>query len=155
MAMSQPQVISAADTFFAKVVVSAFFLLGMALLVIHIARQLGHSDLHGPSIPQIGVDLVCIVFAARVVLRLSPLKRVALSDTTLHLSNFLREIVVPLRDVESVDQREGTETFVVIRFAHNTPFGRRIAFSGIGLFPPQPHPIVAELRAAVAAAKAR
>ena len=77
-----------------------------------------------------------------------PLKRVILSDTSLHVSNFLREVVVPLRDVESVHQREGTETVIIVGFARRTAFGRRIVFSGIGWKPPQPHPIVAELRAA-------
>lgn len=93
--MSQPRVISAVDTFFAKVVVSASFLFGMAWLVIGVARQLVHSDLPRPSIPQIALDLAFIAFGAQVVVK----------------------------------------------------------FSGIGLFPPKPHPIVAELRAAVAAAK--
>jgi hypothetical protein len=153
--MSQMRVISAVDTFFAKVVVSALFLLGMAFLVVSIARELGHSSPHGPSPLRIGADLALIAIATRVVLRHGALKRVALSDGSLHLSNFLREIVVPLRDVESVDQQEGTDTFVVIKFAHSTTFGRRITFSAIGLFPPKPHPIVAELRAAVAAAKAQ
>jgi len=86
--------------------------------------------------------------------RFVPLKRVILSDTSLHVSNFLREVVVPLRDVESVNQREGTESLVIVRFARRTAFGRRIVFSGIGWKPPQPHPIVAELRAVVTAAKA-
>ena len=96
-----------------------------------------------------------VVWAPWILFRgFIPLKRVILSDTSLHVSNFLREVVVPLRDVESVHQRAGSDALIIVHFARRTAFGRRIMFSGIGWRPPQPHPIVAELSASVAAAKA-
>ena len=79
-------------------------------------------------------------------------KRVALSETSLHVSNFLREIVVPLNEVNSVNAIEGMFYRVVIEFKSETQFGRRIYFSPKGLSPPRPHPILAELRATIAVA---
>ena len=81
---------------------------------------------------------------------LARLKRVALSKTSLHVSNFLREIVVPLSDISGVSEIEGTAYRVCIYFKSETPFGHQIRFSPKGLSPPRPHPIVAELRGAVA-----
>ena len=154
--MSGPRVISAPDTFFAKVVLSAGLLIGVAWLGWAIRREVMHPGPDGVSASTIGNYLFGIVGATWILFRwFIPLKRVILSDTSLHVSNFLREVVVPLRDVESVHQREGTETVIIVGFARRTAFGRRIMFSGIGWKkPPQPHPIVAELRAVVAAAKA-
>jgi hypothetical protein len=68
------------------------------------------------------------------------------------VSNFVRKIEVPLSDISSVGEIEGTAYRVIIEFKRDTAFGRRIRFSPQGLSPPHPHPIVAELRAAVAAA---
>ena len=153
--MSGPRVISAPDTFFAKVVLSAGLLIGVAWLGWAIRREVMHPGPDGVSASTIGNYLFGIVGATWFLFRwFIPLKRVILSDTSLHVSNFLREVVVPLRDVESVHQRKGTETVIIVRFVRRTAFGRRIVFSGIGWKPPQPHPIVAELRAVVAAAKA-
>jgi len=155
-AMSGPRVISAPDTFFAKVVVSAGLLIGIAWLVWAIRWEVVHPGPHGVSAQTIASFLLGIGWATWLLFRWSiPLKRVIVSETSLHVSNFLHEVVVPLRDVDSVHQREGTETVVIVQFARKTAFGRRIMFSGIGWKPPQPHPIVGELRAVIAAAKAK
>ncbi len=153
--MSRPRVISAPDTFFAKVVLPAGLLIGVAWLVWAILREVVDPGPDGVSAPTIATRLCGMIWVTWILFRsFIPLKRVILSDTSLHVSNFLREVAVPLRDVESVSQREGTETLIIVRFARSTAFGRRIVFSGIGWKPPQPHPIVADLRAVVTAAKA-
>jgi len=153
--MAGARVISSRDTFFAKVVVSAVLLTGVAWLVWWTWRQAVHPGPHGVSALEIASRLVAIVGTTLILFRgFIPLKRVILSDTSLHVSNFLREVVVPLRDVESVHQRAGSDALIIVHFARRTAFGRRIMFSGIGWRPPQPHPIVAELSASVAAAKA-
>jgi uncharacterized membrane protein len=149
--------ISAGDTAFAKFFVSAVFLgfvVALTVLLISATKRLVSrpDDLTGivfdiiRALAGIGMGLMVVWLCAR-------LKRVALSDTSLHVSNFAREIVVPLSDVESVDQVSGIAYRVVVRFARATPFGRQINFSPIGLREVRPHPILAELRTAVTGAK--
>ena len=86
-----------------------------------------------------------------------PLKQVELEDQTLYVSNYLREIQVPLRDVESVKQGFWfTRAFVTIWLRTQTDLGRRIVF-----IPPRRwsaswdrDPVVGELRAMVEQAQA-
>jgi hypothetical protein len=81
-------------------------------------------------------------------------KRVALDDTSLHVSNFVHEIVVPFHDVDRVSERLRPLRAVVLEFTQDTRFGRRIEFSPLGFsHPPPPHPFVLELENAVGAAK--
>ncbi len=94
---------------------------------------------------------LCPVVAARCL----ALKRVALTEDALHISNYRREIVVPLRDVASVSHGWIGPKSVIVRFERENEFGRRIAFLPTrtfeGLF--WSSPIVDRLRDAVAAAK--
>jgi len=58
-----------------------------------------------------------------------------------------------LAEVGSIDgSKERTGYEVVVRFKRETPFGSQIVFRPRGLRSSHPHPIVAELRAAVGAA---
>ena len=82
--------------------------------------------------------------------------RVVLTDRELRISNYRREIVVPLSDVDEVTENRWVNVHpVTIQFIRRTDFGHRIVFMPkrrpFALF--SSHPIVAELRAAVAAAK--
>lgn len=87
------------------------------------------------------------------------IKAVSLGDDALHVSNYRREITVPLRDVVRVHQDWFGMRAVNIDLANDTQFGRRIVFLPgwtFWLAPRwrwQPHPIVNELREAVTAAK--
>jgi hypothetical protein len=84
------------------------------------------------------------------------LKRVAYTETDLHVSNFRREIVVPLVDVASVGRRIVGMNALVIQLARDTEFGNRITFIPKRMFHPfvWTHPMVDRLRDAVDAAKA-
>ena len=93
--------------------------------------------------------LACIAMSVATVWPVARLKRVAMSETSLHVSNFRREIAVPLNDISSVGEIEGPPYRVCIQLKKETPFGRQIFFSPKGGSSPRPHPIVAELRAAV------
>jgi hypothetical protein len=83
------------------------------------------------------------------------LKRVALTEDALHVSNFRREIVVPLREIASVGHGRLGLRAIVVRLVRETEFGSRIAFlpkrsfGGLLWY----SPIVDRLRDAVAAAK--
>ena len=85
-----------------------------------------------------------------------PLMRVVMTDSELRISNFLREIVVPLSDVDQVTENRWVNVHpVTVQFIRRTDFGHRIVFMPqarpFPLF--SSHPIVAELRAAVETAK--
>jgi hypothetical protein len=84
------------------------------------------------------------------------LMRVAMTDSELRISNYRREIVVPLSDVDEVTENRWVNVHpVTVQFVRRTDFGHRIVFMPkrrpFPLF--ASHPIVAELRAAAAAAK--
>jgi hypothetical protein len=83
-----------------------------------------------------------------------PLKRVRMDDRALYISNYRREIAVPLREVAEVTGVWwNRDRQVTIRLHSETEFGSKIVF-----MPKQrwlawgPHPVVAEIRSAVARA---
>ena len=84
------------------------------------------------------------------------LMRVVMTDRELRISNYLREIVVPLSDVDQVTENRWVNGHpVTVQFVRRTDFGHRIVFMPrvrpFALF--SSHPIVAELRAAIETAK--
>jgi hypothetical protein len=148
------RVISGGDTFFAKFGISSLFLVAtVALLVLACLPPSGPPEDYSHFVLRTVRVLVFIALSMTVVFFCGGLKRVTLSETSLRVSNYLREIVVPLNEVSSIDQVDGVFYRVVIAFDRDTAFGRRIDFSPRGLSAPRPHPVVVELRAAVAAAK--
>ena len=103
--------------------------------------------------PFVGAAGVCFVtLCPLIAARCLALKRVALSEDALHISNHRREIVVPLRDVERVTENRWESIHpVTIHLRSDTEFGSRIVF-----MPHRrwfawwtSHPVVAELREAV------
>ena len=98
----------------------------------------------------------CLVLFPLLAWSYARLKRVALSDDALHVSNFRREIVVPLRDVDRVRQPLLSRDLIIIYLARDTELGDRIVFQPRGMYIARffwTHPIVDRLRDAVAAAK--
>jgi len=90
-----------------------------------------------------------VIFGARYWRSHLPLKAVEMDNEALYISNFLREIRVPFRDIEDV--RQGfwmTRQRVRIRLRTRTEFGQRILFMPrlrwFALW--DRHPIVGELR---------
>jgi hypothetical protein len=84
------------------------------------------------------------------------LKRVVMTDGELRISNYRREIVVPLSDVDEVTENRWVNLHpVTVQFVRRTDFGYRIVFMPktrpFALF--SSHPIVGELRSAAATAK--
>jgi hypothetical protein len=151
--LTAPRRISAGDTFFRKFFISGVFVTGSAVLVYALVRLWLGPHERGLALIQSAANVALFPMALEAIWRCAGLKRVVLTGDSLRVSNFVREIAVPLSDVGGIDDNEGKIYRVVIRFARETPFGRRINFSPIGWSHPRPHPIIAELRAAVAAAK--
>jgi len=106
--------------------------------------------------PFVGAAGVCFVtLCPLIAARCLALKRVALSEDALHISNHRREIVVPLRDVASVNHSWIGPKSVIVRFEREGEFGRQVAFLPKHTFDELfwTSPIVGRLREAVAAAK--
>ena len=85
------------------------------------------------------------------------LVRVVMTERELRISNYRREIVVPLSEIDEVTENRWVNIHpVIVQFVRRTDFGHRVVFMPkrrpFALF--SSHPIVAELRAAVATAKA-
>jgi len=80
---------------------------------------------------------------------LGSVKKVRLDGTLLHVSDYRREIAVPLAEIEDVSENWWMSHHpVTLHLRHDTPFGRKITF--IPQFRLQlfwrTHPIVNELR---------
>jgi hypothetical protein len=89
------------------------------------------------------------VFLLRFGLRL---KRVQMDARSLYVSNFLREAVIPLREVRYVKESGwGSIRPVTISLVGDSEFGRTIVLLPklMNLLPFSHHPVVAELRVAV------
>jgi hypothetical protein len=84
------------------------------------------------------------------------LKKVSLKDDILRISNFRREIEVPLRDIERVSGSILIHPELVwLHFRAPTGFGTKVIFmgkvrSGFGL---TPHPVVEEIERLIGTAK--
>ena len=81
-----------------------------------------------------------------------PLKRVELDESSLYISNFQKEIVVPLTELVEVKENRWINTRpITIRFRSPTEFGESIFFmpkmEWVGPF--SPHPVIQELQSAV------
>ena len=80
---------------------------------------------------------------------LAPLKKVSIAGNSLVISNYRREITVPLAEIDGVTQNRWLNFHpVTIRLRHDTEFGRTITFMPKARFllPWSSHPIVSELR---------
>jgi hypothetical protein len=151
----RPRVISASHTPLVKFGIPPLVLWLGVRVAVGAARYLrSHEQLPPISQATIVACIVLFPFFAWSYLRL---KRVALTDDALHISNFRREIVVPLRDVDRVRQNWFEMHWIVIRLARESEFGRRIVFIPKREFRRfgWTHPLVDHLRDAVAAAKKR
>ena len=96
---------------------------------------------------------VTIVGTAFIYWTCIRLKRVEMTDSDLRISNFLREIVVSMHDIDEVTENRWINGHpVTLRFKRRTEFGYSIVFMPkarwFAFF--SSHPIVAELREAAA-----
>lgn len=110
---------------------------------------------HAPAFSAAIVAISLLIFPL-MAWTYARLKRVAKSDDALHVSNFRREVVVPLRDVDRVRQLPLSGNIVIVDLAHDTELGRRVVFVARDIYwGPfwRTHPMVDRLRDAVAAAK--
>jgi hypothetical protein len=128
-----PTVVSASSTFFHKfvfpVVWGAFFSWGTAVLFLQRAGAPGRA---APPSWARWICLAALVLGGLVFRQVSlPLKRVAIDDGFLRISNFLREIRVPFSEVHAGGFGGGEidgRSLVVLEFDRETPFGESVQF---------------------------
>lgn len=146
--------ISSAQTFFLKVlfpVIGIGVFAGMTILLFaRVPASPGSSGALPPATRWI-LLLATIAGSAVIYWACIRLKRVDLDRRALYISNYLTEITVPLRDVVDItENRWVNPNTVTIRLRRDLGFGTRIVFTPtVRWFAFSPHPIVAELRAAV------
>jgi hypothetical protein len=112
----------------------------------------------GPAVRHVGVptDALQWVFLAIWLLGTAfvlwtcvPLKYVRVDDTSIHVSNYIREARISLESIDEVTENRWINIHpVTIRFRYTTDFGDRIKFMPktrmLGFW--TSHPVVAELR---------
>ncbi len=139
--------LSSSLTFYCKFVVSVLFIMFLLLSVILLCSfHLKNTD----SLFTWIFLLIWAGFAMLFVGRMVTWKRVRMALDSLHISNYLKEIQVPLSGITEVTERRwlGPRT-VTVRFREPTAFGAKIRFRPT-LLPMfwREHPVVAELRLA-------
>ena len=147
--------ISSAQTFFAKVVFPVVWIGGFSIGTIALfaaERMAGRPT--PPGVPWVFLGATLLGSAA-IYWYCVRLKRVDIDGDSLFVSNYRREIVVPLTDVDGVTENPWVNMHpVTIHLRRDTEFGRSITFMPKiqwFLFL-RSHPVVAELRLAAARA---
>ena len=144
-----PRTLSSAQTFWVKFVFPWIWILlfGMGTFSLW---TVPHPNMPA-EIPWIFLAawLVGLVFTLWIC---ADLKRVRMDQDTLYISNFRREIAVPLSEIDSVTENRWIRSHPVkIWFRHPTEFGDKVTFMPtvrMFEFTWAPHPVVEQLRTA-------
>jgi hypothetical protein len=122
--------------------------------------QAGDRFGHGPPPPETKWVFLASLLVGSIAIYWWGVRllRVVMTDRELRISNYRREIVVPLSDIDQVTENRWVNVHpVTVHFVRRTDFGHRIVFMPkvrpFALF--SSHPIVAELRAASESAKSQ
>jgi hypothetical protein len=158
--------LSSRGTFYQKVVFPAFW---AAIILFTLTCTVGAlfdaRTRYGDLIAFACFSVFYILVGVGIYMNSVPLKVVAMDDESLHLCNFRRTVRVPLAEVEAVEQgRWNYKGPIRIRFVRATGFGKSITFLppqswSRPLWPPsewfkrRDHPVLKQLRAAVARAR--
>lgn len=157
--MTDPRTLSSAQTFIMKYVFPVIWISAFALvtLLMFVSPDAMHDENGGPVNPALKwlFFFATIVGAAFIRWLCFPLKRVRMDERSLYVSNYRDEILVPLADVSIVTENRWVNIHpVTIHLHRETEFGDRIVFMPkIRWFAFwSSHPVVAEIRSAVARA---
>jgi hypothetical protein len=150
--------LSSGQTFPAKFLFPSVWLLGFSVgTVLLFAGDITDPQGFAPA-PEmkwlfLGATLLGAAFLYWFCMRL---KQVEIDEKFLYVSNFFREIQVPLRDIEDVAENRWVNTRpITVEFRRDTDFGTQIIFMPKtrwwGFW--RPHPAVAEIEAAMRRAR--
>ena len=151
---SMPRTLSSAQTFFTKFIFPALWIgiFGMGTVVLFATERLSH---HPGARAVADVKwlflAVWIVGSAFIYWACGRLKRVRMDDSSLYISNYVREVRVPLLQVRAVTENRWINIHpVAIEFRAATAFGDRVVFMPkLRWFASwSSHPVVEEIREA-------
>jgi len=152
--------LSSGLTLYYKFLLVPFLVLGglfaVAMLWSLSTSQKGHEQ---PPFPAWIFLIVWLGLAALLITRIIRWKRVRLDTTFFHISNYFRQVQVPLRQLSGISELRGLgrggigPRTIVLSFRPPTAFGESIRFKP-RLYPWfwRAHPLVAELQAIAAGA---
>jgi len=129
--MTGIRTISSRMTFFFKYIFAPIWIFGFGAGTL--ALFMGEAQTASGGPPSLGDQLffaaVWVVGTISIILIVRPLKRVRLDDEALLISNYRREIRVPLSQIAEIKQNVWLNTRpVTIIFRGETEFGRRVQF---------------------------
>ncbi len=143
--------ISSAQTFLMKVIFPIFWITGFGFGTLSLWLNMGHVK--GGGVPPAEMKwqflVIWILGTTFILWACSGLKRVRIDSKNLYISNFRREIVVPLSNLMDVTENRWINIHpVTLHFRMPTDFGQTISFMPTARFFAiwSAHPIVAELR---------
>jgi hypothetical protein len=151
--------ISSAQTFLMKVVFPVVWIGGFAIGTM--AMFLGAEGMHDRARHPAPFEMKWVFLLATaagsafIYWCCIRLKRVSVDESSLVISNYLENVVVPLREIEEVTENRWINIHpVTLHFRHETAFGRSVVFMPtvrwFGFL--SSHPVVEELRTAAALA---
>ncbi len=159
--MSTPRTLSSAQTFLTKIIFPLIWIGGFALATasLFLAPGSWQGNSGVPPDPNLkwlflGITLVGGLLISWSCIRL---KRVRMDDHMLYVSNYATEIAVPLANVARISENRWLRDHpVTVEFYAQTEFGARIVFMPKTRWQWwkswSPHPVVQEIRTAVARA---
>jgi hypothetical protein len=142
-AMTNMITFSSRLTFFYKVIFPVIWISGFGLGMISV--ELAHNPPLGVKFPFAAgwvLGTVCLVWLC------APLKRVRADDRALYVSNYLKEISVPVGLIDRVTENRWINIHpVTIHLSADTEFGRKIVFMPKArmAFVWSRHPVVGEI----------
>lgn len=136
------RVISSKDTFFYKIILPVFFLICTPILPPAVYLY----DRNNNFVAAVFVFIFLLMSAALVFVMTKALKKISLDDNFLYVSNYRKEITVPLSNINKIfwfgDMRP-----TMIYLKTPSEFGAKINFYPIiTVTLPGPNPIVKELK---------
>jgi hypothetical protein len=147
-----PRVLSSAQTLLMKAVFPAFWIgmFGIGTLMMWFGTQRSSAEGGLPAFAPWLMGLVWLAGSAFLLRFCARLKRVRADDEFLYLSNYLREVRVPLKSIDAVTEIRWINIHpVTVHFRVPTAFGRSITFMPrVRVFGQGSHPVVDELRGA-------
>lgn len=148
-----PRTISSAQTFLVKAVLPLLWTLGFGLATIRL-WNLPFKEQHLTVSPEIIKFTLLGTWVLGIVsqfIYFIPAKRVRMDDHSLYISNYCREIIIPIKSLVEIREKSWKlpNNFpVTLCFNPTTEFGNHISFLPRKHFSPiwNPNPDIAELR---------
>ena len=148
-----PKTLSSPKTFFTKFVATPVIIFAAVAIGVSVWKGPLRGSDHGiPSDPFTWALVLIWLGVLPTIGTTLKLKQVRIDSTTLYVSNYFKEISVPLGNVKDVTEKRRTAYHpVTVHFRSATDFGNEVAFmpgdQGFGGFGQwRPHPIVDEIK---------